>query len=215
MRKKGYRVVCGLWVFPDFSEVEAGRRAPPRVDHDAVNFMALANLLKETFCYGPAAVVSAANDTIDQVTIQSRLGMIPMQERGRGDPTCRDFGHAALKMAPAQLRPDCVIDVREAWQPLHCLQDRSFAPPPTVIPFFAQAADFEDAMGWFGQCQMVMGVDVVGKMLSYAPKADDDQVGCMPAALQTGLADIFGCPFEQRVILSRLAEDTLPRYARA
>lgn len=215
MAKRGYRMVCGLWVFPDFSDVEAGRRPPPRVDHDKVDFAVLASLLVETFCYGPPVVVTVANDTIDQVTIHSRLGIIQMPQRGDGDPTCRDFGQVALQVAPAHLHSNGIIDVRQAWRPLHCLQDRSFAPPPTVIPFFAQSGNFEDAMIWFGQCQMVMGVDVMGKMFSDEPNSEDDQVGVLPEALQSGLADIFGCPFEQRVILSRLAEDSPPRYVRA
>lgn len=42
--------------------------------------------------------------------------------------------------------------------------------------------------------------------------SEDDQVGVLPSALQSALLDIFGCPFEDRAILSRLAEDTPPSY---
>jgi len=212
MKKHGYRMVCGLWLLPDFSEVEAGLREPPRLNHDTVDFHALAHHFSEAFSYGPPTILSVANDTIDQVTIQARLGVVRMPQRGTGDPTCRDFGQAALKMAPLQLETNGVINVRQAWIPLHCLQDRSFAPPPTVVPLFAQSADFEDAMAWFGQCQMVLGIDLIGKMLASAPGAEDDQVGVLPDDLQSALEDIFGCPFENRVILNRLAEDMPPSY---
>lgn len=205
-------MVCGLWVFPDFSEVEAGRRMPPRVNHDKIDFKALAHRLSEVFCYGPPTVLSVANDTIDQVTLHSRLGVVRMPQRGAGDPTCRDFGRVALEVAPAQVEANGIINVRQVWRPLHCLQDRSFAPPPTVIPFFTQSSDFEDAMVWFSQCQMVMGVNLIERSLSEAPESETDQVGTLPNSLQSALADIFGCPFEDRVILSRLAEDPLPRY---
>lgn len=137
MSKANYQMVCGLWVLPDFREVEAGRRAPPRVDHDKVDFEALAQLISDEFCYGPPAVVSVANDTIDQVTIHSRLGLIQMPQRGMGDPTCKDFGRAALQMAPGHLKHNGVIDVRKAWEPLHCLPNRSFAPSgrdPVLCP---------------------------------------------------------------------------------
>lgn len=212
MAKQGYRMVCGLWVFPDFSEVEAGRRKPPQVNHDKVDFEALALQLAGAFHYGPSTVMSVANDTIDQVTIHSRLGVIRMPQRGSGDPTCRDFGLAALDVAPAHLEANGVINVRQVWQPFHCLQDRSFAPPPTVIAFLTQSSDFEDAMIWFGQCQAVMGIDLMAKMLSGETQTEDDQVGVLPSSLQSGLADIFGCPFENRAILTRLAEDTPPDY---
>lgn len=211
MAKRGYRMVCGLWVFPDFSEVAAGRRRPPQVNHDKVDFKALALRLSEAFGYGPPTVLSVANDTIDQVTIHSRLGVVRLPHGGTGDPTCRDFGCAALKAAPARLEANGVINVRQVWQSLHYLPDRSFAPPPTVISFLAQSSDFEDAMAWFGQCQMVLGLDFMERILS-GSSADDDQVGVLPTALQTGLADIFGCPFEDRALLSRLAEDTPPSY---
>ncbi|BBN90594.1 hypothetical protein [Azospira sp. I09] len=212
MVKHGYRMVCGLWVFPDFSEVEAGRREPPRVNHDKVDFKALALRLSEVFGYGPPTVLSVTNDTIDQVTIHSRLAIIRMPQHRNGDPTCRDFGQAALQVSPSQLEANGVINVRQVWRPLHCLQDRSFSPPPTVIAFLAQSSDFEDAMAWFGQCQMVLGLDLIERMLSDAPDSEDDQVGVLPSALQSALSDIFGCPFEDRAILSRLAEDTPPSY---
>lgn len=212
MAKPGYRMVCGLWVFPDFSEVEAGRCEPPRVNHDKVDFKALALRLSETFSYGPPAILSVANDTIDQVTIHSRFGIVRMPHGGNGDPTCRDFGQAALDVAPAHLETNGVINVRQVWRPLHYLQDRSFAPPPTVISFIVQSSDFEDAMVWFGQCQTVMGINVIDKMFSGTQESEDDQVGVLPNELQSGLGDLFGCPFEARAILSRLAEDKPPSY---
>lgn len=212
---KPYRMMCGLWVFPDFSEVEAGRSAPPQVNHDKIEFAALAKLLGEVFCYGPPVILGVVNDTIDQVTVHSRLGLVQVPTRGTGDPQCGDFGQAALNVAPARLEHNSVIDVREAWRSLHYLQDRSFAPPPTIIPFFVQSSDFEDAMIWFGQSQMVIGVDMLENLLSDLPVTDDDRVGALPKELQSGLADIFGCPFEERCLISRLAEDALPNYAMA
>jgi hypothetical protein len=210
-QRRGFRVVCGLWVYPDFSEVETGRRAAPWINHDRIDFDALAKLLTATFCYGPPTILSVTNDTIDQVTILARAGAVPAPIRGSGDPACADFGQAALAAAPKRLVPNEIIDVRSAFHPLHSIQNRSYAPPPMLIPFIGQSSDFEDAMIWFSQCAMAIGVDMVAQEFADSAAAEDDQVGVLPAELKTGLEKIFGCPFESQSVINHLAMDPLPR----
>lgn len=67
-------------------------------------------------------------------------------------------------------------------------------------------------MFWVSQCQMAMGVDFIEMVISGAPDAAEDHVGGLPDRLRLGFADIFGCPFERRVVFSRLAEDPPPDY---
>lgn len=38
-----YRAAYCLWITPDFSEVLTGRAVPPRVNHDEIDFNALAD----------------------------------------------------------------------------------------------------------------------------------------------------------------------------
>jgi len=65
---------------------------------------------------------------------------------------------------------------------------------------------------WLSQCQVVLGIDVIERMISGEQESEDDRVGVLPNKLQSGLATIFECPFEDRAILTRLGEDTPPAY---
>lgn len=89
---KPFVLVTSLWVAVDFEDVLAGKAEPPWVDHDEVDFEALGGLLREAFVYGPPVRIRVSNDTIDQTTIFSRMGEIPIApDQKRGSATCDDF----------------------------------------------------------------------------------------------------------------------------
>jgi hypothetical protein len=203
-----FKVVCALWVAPDFTEVLAGRRQPPRVDHSQVDFSALCSFFEDLFPYGPPVSIQVPNDTIDQVTIHFR-------QARRTAPTmrCEDFGQALL--AQAQQQPDPIVDVRQAWSRLHTLSDRKAAPPPTLIPFIVTAEDFEDAMLWRASTRPALGLPMLDIMdlASAQPKQVDHEGVLSPIALAQ-LERIFGTPFEPTAVLDQLCSDPPPAYAR-
>lgn len=210
---KKFRLALGLWVNPDFSEVEAGRSKPPRVDHDGVNFTQLRLLLQSTFSYGPRVELLVPNDTVDQVTAHMRMGMFPgVKAAATVDLcACRDFGASILKLVGNA--SEGVIDVRTAWREMHAepVRARSYAPPPSLLPFVVVANDFEDAMIWHASTRPVLGLRPFDPMLALAGERTNVEGGRLPQALKMGLRDIFGCPFnEYPVMLDRLSMDKPP-----
>ena len=202
-----FKLVMGLWLTPDFSEVEAGRREPPRLNHSKVDFEALARFYKDLFPYGPPVKIQVPNDTIDQVTIHLRQGA------GAGDPEslrCSDFGEILLAQSDKQ--KGTVVDVRSAWNKLHYLKDRDFAPPPTLLPFVVTASDFEDAMIWRANCRPSMGLppfDILDES-----GHNQKHNGVLSQESRDQLEQIFGSPFEPSSILDQLATSPPPAYAR-
>lgn len=212
--KKPFLAAFGLMVTPDFSEVMAGRARPPHVNHDKVDFSKLQQALQELFPYGPGQI-RAVNDTIDQVTLHARFGMVEPQtpEAARaiklGSPQCEDFGKALIQVAKTQ--PEGVVDVRKAWQKHHCLPDRTFAPPPSLIPFLVETIDFEDAILWLNSTRPVLGLPPLQPFMG---KADSvEHVGRLPKSAQQALKAVFGCPFESEVLMQQLGFSSVPDYA--
>jgi len=214
MRKK-FHLVLWLHISPDFSEAEAGRAPPPRVNHDTVDFEKLREALKATFWYGPGVEILVPNYTIDQVTVHTRFGAIPGVP---GAPTehlmaCRDFGEALLELVGTQ--SEGISDVRKAWQSKHAVyvRDRSYAPPPVVLPFVVVADDFQDAMIWQANTRPALELE------SYEPFEDltpgqEKQDGRISQEFQESLLDIFGCRYEAYPsLVYRMAMDKAPAWA--
>lgn len=202
---KHFQMVCGLWVTPDFTNALAGRTAPPRVNHSAIDFGALHGALAELFPYGPRVQIQVPNDTIDQVAVHVRRS----GEQG-GSIRCEDFGSALLRCAKGVTQH--LVDVRAAWAPLHALPDRGFAPPPVILPFVVTAADFEDAMIWHASARPSLGLQVFNPMEAIsASDQDEPDNGSLPAWFLDRLRKIFSTPFEPLSVLDRMAMDKPPR----
>lgn len=213
MLHKPFRVALGLYVTPDFSDVMAGKCEPPWVDHSKVDFIALAATLTELFNYGPPIVLRVPNDSIDQVTIQGRWGQIPGQKKHSGDARCADFGSVLLDCADRQ--NGTVIDVWDAWLPLHSLNNRNPAPPPCMLPFVIEAKDFEDAMIWSASAKVALGLPFLtpdmARMMGETPS--DREEGTLPTLYRKKIGDLFGCKFDEFSIIDRLAMDRMPGWA--
>jgi len=213
MAHKKFCMALGLWVNPDFSEVKAGRSRPPRVDHDKINFAQLRALLQAAFVYGPPVEILVPNDTVDQVTAHSRMGMLPGVQAAPTEDlcACRDFGVAMLELAGKA--SDGVIDVRKAWSAKHAgpVRDRRYAPPPSLLPFVVMATDFEDAMIWQASTLPVLGLKPFDPIEALAGARFSFEGGRLPLALKMGLREVFGCPFEEfPSMLDRLSMDKPP-----
>lgn len=208
---KPFVLVTSLWVAVDFEDVLAGKAEPPWVDHDEVDFEALAGLLREAFVYGPPVRIRVPNDTIDQTTIFSRMGEIPIApDQKRGSATCDDFGQALLRAAHESTGD--VIDVRRLWTPFHYMKNRRKAPPPMALPFVIEAADFEDAMINAASMLPVLGLPMPSMFGedAVARAKRQEQPGRLPDSLRKGLEALFQCKYEGTVFLNRLACDPAP-----
>lgn len=208
---KSFNLVNSLWVSVDFADVIAGRAEPPWVNHDRIDFPALAELLTRSFEYGPPVRIRVPNDTIDQTTVHARMGVVPLRPgQKRGDPSCSDFADTLL--VASRKNTEDVIDVRQSWSPMHYLPNRAKAPPPLVLPFVIEAVDFEDAAISAASMLPVIGLP----MPSFFPEDEvarakrQEQPGKLPAALRKGLEELFGCKFEPTAFLNRLASDPAP-----
>lgn len=212
---KKFNMVLGLHITPDFSDAEAGRAPPPRVNHDTVDFGKLRAALKETFCYGPSVEILVGNDTVDQVTVQLRFGMFPGVPAAPTEDlmACHDFGQVMLGLVGTE--SNGIIDVRKAWQTKHVepVRDRAYAPPPVLIPFVVVADDFEDAMIWQANTRPAIGLDPFDPLES-TTEGQMAQHGHLSSEFQNSLHDIFGCPYKAYpVMLDRLAMDKAPAWA--
>lgn len=200
---KRFRMVMALWISPDFSEVEAGRKPAPYVNHDVVDFEALRKLLAEAFRYGPDVEIRIANDTIDQVTIHMR---------GPSKMECKDFGEDLLTKA-SQTTGE-VVEIRREWSKMHVMRDRAKSPPPIAVPFVVEAHDFEDAMLWQDQTSPVIGMPLMMERMEQEWRGEatgKPEGGKLPQDMKKALEAIFGCAFQRFAILSRLASDPIPK----
>jgi len=201
-----FKMVCALWVSPDFSNVMAGHGLPPRVDHSQVDFSALCSFFEDLFPYGPPVSIQVPNDTIDQVTVHLR-------EVKGGAPTlrCEDFGKALLAQATRQ--PDPIVDVRHAWEGLHELVNRRQAPPPVALPFVVTAEDFEDAMTWRTSARSSLGLPPIDVPYAVGNPKGVEHVGALTKDAREKLAAIFGSSFEGPAVLDEMYSDPHPEYA--
>lgn len=202
-KSKAYRMVCGLWINPDFSKVLSGRAQPPRVNHAAVDFSALHRALSDLFPHGPPVRIQVPNDTIDQVAVHVR-------QTGQAGASirCEDFGKALLR---ASSTDQDVIDIRRDWTQLHALPDRDFAPPPVILPFVVTATDFEDAMIWHASTRPTLGLPLFDPMAAMGTaKQQEAESGNLPKAFRERLKSIFNTPYEAMGLLDRMAADSPP-----
>lgn len=208
--KKPFIAVFGLLLFPDFSEVAAGRADPPWVNHDKVDFDQLLTLLRDLFPYGPALRLRVPNDTIDQVTLHVRSGMqIPgiSNRPQKGSLECEDFGEALIKEARKQ--DGDIIQARAAWASHHALPNRAASPPPSLLPFVVETADFEDAILWMSGARVPLGLKPLQHYLTTAD-SEAPMEGRLPPSAQAQLGTLFGCTFEPLTVLTRLAVSSTP-----
>lgn len=208
---KPFKLALGLWIAPDFSLVEAGRAEPPRVNHLNLDFLALREALKSAFQFGAHVEILVPNDTIDQVTMHTRAGMLGTQAPDFKSVRCGDFGAEMLRCV-ADSR-DGVIDVRTAWQHLHAapVRDRAFAPPPVILPFVGLATDFEYAQIWQASCRPALGLPAFDPVKALLGQEKADREGTLPEQLRLELNEIFGTPFEKSGLLFRMAMDSPPK----
>jgi hypothetical protein len=216
-KSKPFRMALAVWVAPDYSAVMAGRGEPPRINHSSVDFKALRGVLVEAFPSGPRVEIIVPNDTIDQVTVQTRAGTVKLTgiapARSEDELRCADFGKALLACVDTSV--DGVANVRAAWKPFHArpVQDRDFAPPPTIVPFVVIAEDFEDAQIWQANCRPVFGLPVFDVLAAALGQSQgDDKESKLPESIRQGLGKIFGTPFQSAGLLDRLAMDQLPSW---
>lgn len=208
--KTQFKLALGLWISPDFSLALTGRAKPPRVDHSSLDFLALKRAIENAFQAGPAVEILVPNDSIDQVTLHTRAGMLGTQEPDFESAQCRDFGEAMLRCVPKS--KNGVIDVRAAWHGLHAapVRDRAFAPPPVIVPFVVLALDFEDSQIWQASCRPAFGLPMFNPIEALAGVKKADPEGILPEGLRQDLNMIFGTPFERPGLLARMAMDPIP-----
>lgn len=123
---------------------------------------------------------------------------------------CEDFGQALLKGAKRSAAQ--VIDIRTHWAGLHALPDRTFAPPPVILPFVVTAEDFEDAMIWQANTRPRIGLKVFNVFEAMqARESTEAESGTLPSVFRERLAEIFGSPFQSMTVLDRMATDRAPK----
>lgn len=206
-KQEGFTIAYGLMVPPDMSSVDSGQSEAPYIDHSKIDFVDLASLLSGVLSVGSGHVLRVAGDTIDQVTLAARSGSLP-EHRDSRDPACSDFGDVILRLAKSSTGG--VIDVRDAWEPLHYMDNRfREAPPPMMIVFVVNSPGFHDAMSWCSNANAMLGRDLMSEFMD-----EDDGIatgeGVLPGMLKNGLERIFGWPFEGCATLMRIAGDNPP-----
>lgn len=220
MPRSPFREVWHLMIAPDFSRVMTGEVPPPWVDQHTLDFPRLRELLDEHLVFGSASL-RIPNDTIDQVTIhtrieQSALGMEAMR--------CTDL--ADILRAEGRQQSAEIIDVRRAWKDKQPLNDRNVVPPPVVLPMLLEADDFEDMMLSRSSATMVLGMykeHPIERMARRAtesqgvPKDSDreePQEGRLPPGLLAGFQELFGIPYKVESVIDVVSHDTMPAWAR-
>lgn len=207
-KKNPFALACTLWVYPDFSPVERGEIEPPWVNHDDVDFEPLRAELSELLSYGDGAHVRIANDTIDQVTLQTREMLEPDTIR------CADFCETLLTESHSQHGD--IIDVRKAWSGFHYLDDRTNAPPPIIIPFVAEGADFESVMLTVHQARLLLRIPSARNVWELGrPTNPDDDLGQLPKALRDTLSKQFGITYQEHVMLDAPAMHPRPHWLKS
>lgn len=193
---KGYSMVITIGLFPDFSEVEAGRAAAPYTNHSSIDFDSLLKVIRELFMQETFRHIRIADDSIDQVTLHFR---------GDDGAECRDFGELLLRRSLHTVWD--VIPTRDAWSGLHHLNDRNHCPPPVLVPLVVRCEDFEEAMLCIDQFRIVLG------MKSAVFASDPHALGRLPVKLHQALEKAYGAKYKFECFLARIAEDERPdRY---
>lgn len=207
VKKRPFRMVFQLWLAPDFSRVMAGLDVPPWIDHDAVDFQRLRDVLAKEFRYGEPVRIRVPNDTVDQVTVHTR--------QAKGDVEglrCSDFARMLLQEAHKQTTD--VIEVRQPWEPLHSMPDRHRAPPPILIPFVVEADDYEDAILWAQQARMALRVRAASpEYMMSKVRQDDDHQGYLTPGLHEILHSQFDVAYQPYILLDEGASDPKPQWA--
>ena len=195
-RRKVFRMVCKLWVFPDIRPSRASEA--PYITHSALNLERLRLELQAALSFGPPARIRVANDTVYIAVTAVRHGQESL--------SCNDF--ASLLLERSRKTDEAVIGVQQAWHPLHEFKHSDHCPPPQIIMFVAETYDFEDAMQWLDQSRMVLGIS--GAMHSMLEDEPPNHIGKLPDTLQQTLHAVFGVKFEARCMLDRGPTDLPP-----
>jgi hypothetical protein len=201
-----FRLVAGLWISPDFSEVVAGRGQPrPSVDHDAIDYPGLVDFLERHFYCGEHVVLRLPNDTVDHVTVHARMrGTSPELAR------CHDFAEQLLDAAVGGRNP---ISIRHAWEMLHRHKDRRRAPPPVLFMFMIEGA-FEAVTIWHAQASMRLGIRAADlSVLLSGRMKDSDHDGRLTDELSAELERQFGVPYQRRCQLAKMVSSPPPSWS--
>ncbi|WP_438396954.1 hypothetical protein [Caballeronia sp. DA-9] len=194
-RQNEFQIVCGLWLSPDFSDVLAGGKEPPWVNHSKVDFSTLHRSLLELFPAGPRVGIQVPNDAIAQVAVYVR-------QVGKPGRTIRCEDFAATLLQAAKSDDKRIIDVSTSWSLLHALSDRSKAPPPVILPFVVTASDFEDSMVWMASARQLLGLPALSDFDKHVKYS-----GTLPAGFVQQVSAIFGLPYEPMCVLDCMCMD--------
>lgn len=215
-----FREVWHLWITPDFGPVERGEMAPPWVDQRQLDFHALRELLLSAFGNGPLNI-RVPNDTIDQVTIHTR-----MDTHGEGDEMrCVDLAKR-LRLEGKKQAGD-VLDVSRLWANRQHLTNRAVVPPPVILPLLVETHDYEDMCQAKIAAKMRLGmlkehpIEALRRTFSGEQGVDmsmdlspEDQQGYLPERLREALADLLGAPYQSEAVIDFVSHDPLPAWAK-
>jgi hypothetical protein len=201
-----FRLVTGLWISPDSSEGEPWRGEPrASVDHDAVDYQALADFLERHFYCGEHVVLRLPNDTVDHVTVHARMrGTSPELAR------CDDFAELLLGAAVGGRSP---VSIRHAWERLHRHKDRHRAPPPVLLLFVIEGS-FEAVTIWHAQAAMRLGIRAADlSVLLSGHMKDSDHEGRLTDELSAELERQFGVPYQRPCKLAKMVSTPPPSWS--
>jgi hypothetical protein len=198
-----FRVVCGIWLTPDFSAFHQGKTPQPMVCHSTVDFHALGRALLSLFSRSGRVDIQVPNDTVDIVTVEVRS-----QQPGATTDFrfCRDFAGALLSLA--RLETSDVLHIRPVWEDLHALPDRDAAPPPVLLMFVVTATSFEDAVSWMSDAGTAFGLRPADPLGS--DDTEDEQAALLPPMFHSTLEVLFSCAFERGCIFDQICTDPPP-----
>ena len=201
-----FRMVCGIWLTPDFSAFRQGKAPKPMVRHSTMDFYALGRVLESLFSHAPQVDIQVPNDTVDIVAVEVRS-----QQPGATQDFkfCRDFAGALLSLA--RVDTSDVLHVRPVWEDLHALPDRDAAPPPVLLMFVVTAQNFESAVSWLSDAGTAFGLRPANPFGSGdTDDTEDEQDAVLPPMFHSTLEVLFGCAYERRCIFDQICTDPPP-----
>lgn len=222
MARQPFRTVWHLWIEPDLTSVESGELPPPYVNQARFDFTHLQSLLSDYFVHEGVSL-RVPNDTIDILTFQGRMKV------EASDVRFQDLAKRLRLEARKQSEP--VIDVGKVWANRLTTSDRRVVPPPMVLPMVVETADYEQMIHLRFNLLMRLGIikehpmqPFISAAMGEAPNhlqddqktqnEDESQTGKLPEFMRKAFRDMFGIPYQSKVMLDTPSSDPLPAWAK-
>lgn len=187
------KMVVGLRVDVDFTEVDAGHEPPPWVDMTTLDQSKFACVVQDTVYQNSKIEIICPDDYLDLTILNPELS-------GHSQLTAiNDFASIFLEQSMKR-RKGCLVGVANHWEAISGQSHPTLRAPPCWMFFIIKGSTELTTGIWLSHFLLLMGV----RRAVYDKKSDRSPIGRWLPVFKAAAEDCFGVKLRDSVLVGRI-----------